>query len=211
MHATTRLTAAASATVALWLGGCALPGSQDGAGGHAAHAAAGQADMKGGGAGGMMGHMMGRGMAVATLTPTQGSAVRGIVVFHAMDGHVMVHARVTGLKPGAEHGFHVHEKGECASADGMSAGGHFNPDGQPHGAPGAAHHAGDMPSLKADADGVADAKFMLRGVTVGSGPTDLTGRGVIVHAQPDDYATQPTGNSGARLACGVIARSPHGG
>lgn len=149
--------------------------------------------------------MMAGPMAVASLTPTQGNNARGLVMFHQMDGHVMVHAKVSGLKPGAEHGFHVHENGTCASVDGMSAGGHFNPDGKPHGPQNAAHHAGDMPSLKADANGVADQKFMLMGVTVAAGTTSVVGRSVIVHVMPDDYTTQPTGNSGARLGCGVIA------
>lgn len=149
--------------------------------------------------------------ALATLTPTQGSNVRGLVMFHAMDGQVMVHARLSGLKPNGEHGFHLHEKGDCASADGTSAGGHFNPDAQPHGPQGAAHHAGDMPSLKADADGNVDQHFALTGPSLAAGaPASILGRSVIVHANPDDYTTQPTGNSGPRLACGVIAAMPHG-
>ena len=150
--------------------------------------------------------MHGKGrMGVASLTPTQGSPVRGIVMFHEMHGHLMAHAKVSGLKPNAEHGFHVHETGSCASTDGTSAGGHFNPDGKPHGPQGADHHAGDMPALKADANGNADQKIMLMGPTLADGPQSLVGRSVIVHAQPDDYTTQPTGNSGARIACGVIA------
>lgn len=144
-------------------------------------------------------------MAVATLTPTQGQQARGIIHFHEMDGHLMVHAKVSGLKPGAEHGFHLHEKGDCASTDGTSAGGHFNPDGKPHGPQGAPHHAGDMPALKADANGMADQKFMLMGPTLGPGPAQIVARSVIVHMGPDDYTTQPTGNSGARIACGVVA------
>jgi Cu-Zn family superoxide dismutase len=157
------------------------------------------------GAGHDHGSMNMGGMAVASLTPTQGNNVRGLVVFHEMDGHVMVHAKVSGLKPNSEHGMHVHENGSCASTDGTSAGGHFNPDAKPHGPQGAPHHAGDLPALKADANGVADQKFTLVGPTVTNGPTSLVGRSVIVHAQADDYATQPTGNSGARIACGVIA------
>ena len=182
---------------ALALAGCAAPDK-----GHD-H---GQADAgKGGGM--MTDHMaMMKGkVAFASLTPTQGNNVRGLFVFHEMDGRLMVHAKVTGLKPGAEHGIHVHEKGDCASPDGTSAGGHFNPDGKPHGPQTAAHHAGDMPALKADANGVADQKFSLSGPTVAEGPASLVGHAVIVHLSPDDYATQPTGNSGARIACGVIA------
>jgi Cu-Zn family superoxide dismutase len=149
--------------------------------------------------------MMSGPMAVASLTPTEGNQVRGLVMFHAMADHLMVHAKLSGLKPNAEHGFHVHDIGSCASTDGSSAGGHFNPGGQVHGPQNAPHHAGDMPSLKADANGSVDQKFMLTGVTVTAGPTSLVGRSVIVHAQADDYLTQPTGNSGARIGCGVIA------
>lgn len=172
-------------TAAAALGACAAPGTSQ--------------DMHGAGMAGMA------GMAVASLTPTQGNSVRGLVMFHEKDGHVMVHAKLSGLKPNAEHGFHLHEKGDCASPDGASAGGHFNPDGKPHGPQTAAHHAGDMPALKADANGVVDQKFMLHGPTVAAGPASINGRSVIVHIAPDDYVTQPTGNSGARIACGVIA------
>jgi Cu-Zn family superoxide dismutase len=155
---------------------------------------------------GMPGGTMAGRMAVATLTPTQGSAVRGLVMFHQFDGHLMVHARLSGLTPNGVHGFHVHETGSCASADGSSAGGHFNPAGQPHGPPDAAHHAGDLPALKADVNGVVDQQIMLSGgPTLAAGPVSLVGRSLIVHAQSDDYTTQPTGNSGARLACGIIA------
>ena len=198
------------AVAALVLAGCAQPGGRH----DTARAERGQGGgmgMLGGGMGGgmgggnMAGGMMKGRMAVASLTPTQGSAVRGLVMFHQMDSHLMVHAKLSGLAPNREHGFHVHETGSCASVDGTSAGGHFNPDGQPHGPQNAAHHAGDLPALKADANGLADQKFMLMGVTVADGPTSVVGRSVIVHAQPDDYTTQPTGNSGARLGCGVIA------
>ena len=145
-------------------------------------------------------------LGAASLTPTQGKEVRGLVLFREMDAtHVMVHARVMGLKPNAEHGFHLHENGNCASPDGTSAGGHFNPAKNAHGPQDAEHHAGDMPSLKADGHGVADQKFILTGVSLSPGPHSLDTRSVIVHADPDDFKTQPTGNSGARVACGVVA------
>ncbi|WP_375138942.1 superoxide dismutase family protein [Azohydromonas caseinilytica] len=153
------------------------------------------------------GGMMNMPMAMATLSPTQGQNARGMVGFHDMGGgQVMVHARLTGLAPNAEHGFHVHEKGDCSAPDASSAGGHFNPSGQPHGPQDAAHHMGDMPNLRTDANGNADVRIMLQGVSVGSGAGDIVGRAVVVHAQPDDYRSQPAGNSGARIACGVIAR-----
>ena len=142
--------------------------------------------------------------AEAQLQPTQGNRAAGTATFTRQGDQVMVHARVTGLTPGQEHGFHIHEKGDCSSTDGMSAGGHFNPDGKPHGPQHADHHAGDMPSLKADAQGVAEARFALSGLSVGSGASNIVGRGLIVHAKPDDYRSQPTGDAGARLACAVI-------
>ena len=146
-------------------------------------------------------------MATAKLEATKGNAVTGTVMFQQMADKVMAHARVEGLKPGQEHGFHVHEKGDCSSGDGVSAGGHFNPAGKPHGAHDSAErHAGDLPSLKADAAGRVDVKFELAGIAVGSGAADVVGKGLIVHAMPDDFKTQPTGNSGARIACGVVTR-----
>ncbi len=142
--------------------------------------------------------------ATANLEPTKGNATAGTVTFVERMGQVVVIAEVTGLAPNREHGFHVHEKGDCSSGDGMSAGGHFNPDGRPHGPQGGAHHAGDMPNLVADAGGRARASFALDDVTVGPGAKSIVGRGLIVHKDPDDYKTQPTGNAGARLACAVI-------
>jgi Cu-Zn family superoxide dismutase len=85
----------------------------------------------------------------------------------------------------------------------MSAGGHFNPYGKPHGK-GAERHAGDLPNLKSDAKGKAKLSVELDTITLGSGPASIIGRGVIVHANPDDYTSQPVGNAGPRLACGVI-------
>ena len=158
------------------------------------------------GMGSMRDRMMGDGpSATAKLEATKGNAANGTVTFKQHGKHVMVHARLSGLKPFGEHGFHVHEKGDCSSGDGMSTGGHFNPTAKPHGPQDTDHHAGDLPSLKADAGGNAEGRFHLAGVTLGDGgPTDLAGRGLIVHVGPDDYKTQPTGNSGARIACGVI-------
>jgi len=145
--------------------------------------------------------------AVAQLQSTTGNTATGTVSFVKSGDTVVVKGEVRGLKPNAEHGFHVHEKGDCSSGDGLSAGGHFNPDGKPHGNHAdMAHHAGDLPSLKADASGVAKFSFESTSIAVGSGPSDVIGRGLIVHRDPDDYKTQPTGNAGPRLACAVIAR-----
>lgn len=143
--------------------------------------------------------------AVAKLESTRGNTTTGTATFVQTGDVVKVHGEVRGLKPGAEHGFHIHEKGDCSSGDGMSAGGHFNPGGKPHGSHGAAeHHTGDLPSLKADAGGVAKISFESRSIRVGSTANDIVGKGLIVHRDPDDYTTQPTGNAGPRLACAVI-------
>ena len=145
--------------------------------------------------------------AVATLEPTKGSTASGKVTFTQKGSKVVVLANVSGLSPG-QHGFHVHEKGDCSSGDGMSAGGHFNPFGKPHGDPAATdHHAGDMPMLVADGAGNATLTVELEPMTIGDGAGDIIGKAVIVHKDPDDFKTQPTGNSGARVACGVIRKA----
>ena len=121
---------------------------------------------------------------------------------------MLVAGDIKGLAPNREHGFHVHEKGDCSSGDGMSTGGHFNPDGKSHGAHDhAEHHAGDLPSLKADSAGNATINFETTVLRVGQGASDVVGRGLIVHRDPDDFKTQPTGNSGPRLACAAIVRN----
>jgi Cu-Zn family superoxide dismutase len=146
-------------------------------------------------------------VAVAKLEPTRGSTATGTLRFAQAGDVVRVSGEIHGLQPGAELGFHIHEKGDCSSGDGMSAGGHFNPGGQQHGHFGhGAHHAGDLPSLRADANGVARVNFESRTFSVGSGAADIVGRGLIVHRDRDDYTTQPTGNAGPRLACAVITR-----
>jgi len=145
--------------------------------------------------------------ATAQLQPTRGNSVSGSVTFTQKGDKVVVAGNISGLKPNQEHGFHVHEKGDCSSGDGMSAAGHFNPQGSPHGHHSTpAHHAGDMPNLKADAKGNASFAAELDVITVSEGPTSVIGRGLIVHAQPDDYKSQPVGNAGARLACAVIQK-----
>lgn len=144
--------------------------------------------------------------AEVALKPTQGSQVSGSVTFAPSGNKLRVVAEVAGLSPGP-HGFHIHEKGDCSAADGTSAGGHFNPAGKPHGHPEQVeHHAGDMPQLVADATGRARLVAYLEGVQIGGDAMgNIVGRSIIVHAMPDDFKTQPTGNSGARQACGVIA------
>lgn len=146
--------------------------------------------------------------ATAQLLATKGNAVTGLVQFTQKGDKVLVVGEIQGLKPNAVHGFHVHEKGDCSSGDGISAGGHFNPTGKSHGSHDQSeHHAGDLPSLNADASGAARFSFETNAISVGSGVADVLGRGLIVHRDPDDFKTQPTGNSGPRVACAAITKS----
>lgn len=148
-------------------------------------------------------HAEGSAKAMAVMVPTKGSTVSGTVAFEDNGKVTHVKTQLTGLTPG-KHGFHIHEFGDCSAPDAMSAGGHFNPSGSPHGAPNdKERHSGDLGNLVADASGNAlldlqDAHLKL------SGDTTLIGRSVIVHANEDDLKTQPTGNAGGRVACGVI-------
>lgn len=147
--------------------------------------------------------------AVAELAPTAGNPTKGSIRFSMVDGRIHARGEITGLKPDSEHGFHIHEKGDCSAPDATSAGGHFNPGQQNHGSVGAEpHHGGDMPNIKANAEGVATVDGPVSSnVNLGKGDGfDIIGRGLIVHADPDDYTSQPTGNAGARLACAVITR-----
>jgi len=145
--------------------------------------------------------------AVAELQPTQGNNVKGTVTFTEVADGVRVVAEITGLAPG-EHGFHVHEKGDCSAPDATSAGDHFNPTGQPHGAADAMErHDGDMGNIEADASGEAKLNYIDHNISLVAGERSVIGRGVIVHANPDDLTSQPSGNAGARVACGVITRA----
>ncbi len=145
-----------------------------------------------------------------TLAPTAGNRAAGTLTVTSVPDGVHFHGRLTGLLPGSTHGFHIHEHGDCSAPDASTAGGHFNPTGTAHGDPmGMTHHAGDIPNQIADAQGAMDVDVTVHGVTLGSGVSDdVIGRSMIVHRDADDYATQPSGNSGPRLACGVILKRP---
>lgn len=141
--------------------------------------------------------------AVAQLTPTEGNSVRGTVRFSTEGEAVRVVAEITGLTPG-DHGFHVHETGDCSAPDASSAGGHFNPTQQSHGARDASsRHVGDLGNLTADATGRAQLSYLDPMLRL-SGGNSIVGRAVIVHAGRDDLTSQPSGDSGARVACGMI-------
>jgi Cu-Zn family superoxide dismutase len=142
----------------------------------------------------------------ADLQPTKGNQASGKLSIVAEKDGVRISGTIQGLQPNSEHGFHVHEKGDCSAPDASSAGGHFNPGAQAHGNPSAAvHHLGDAPSVHADAKGVAAVDVKVNGATLGTGESsDVSGKAVVVHEKADDYTTQPSGNSGGRIACGVI-------
>lgn len=141
--------------------------------------------------------------AIAVLYPTEGNKVDGTVTFTQVTDGIKIVAHIEGLTPG-KHGFHIHEYGDCSSPDGASAGGHFNPAMMPHGAPTDMNrHEGDIGNVMADSAGVAHLEWTDKIMTF-SGPNSIIGHSVIVHAKEDDMKTQPTGNAGARVACGVI-------
>jgi Cu-Zn family superoxide dismutase len=141
--------------------------------------------------------------AIAVLHPTDGNVVRGVVRFEERGDEVRVRADVRGLPPGSEHGFHVHEHGDCSAPDATSAGAHFDPDDEPHALPPEEpRHAGDLGNLHVDEDGVARLDRPFEGLTV-AGERAVLGRAVIVHAQADTGRGE-SGEAGARLACGVI-------
>ena len=143
--------------------------------------------------------------ASANLDSRSGSNAKGEVNFTWQGSNVLVNGKFSGLKPNAEHGFHVHEKGDCSAPDATSAAGHFNPDTKAHGMPNSGmNHAGDMPNIKSDANGNATYTATMHGFAVNTGPTGIVGRSVVVHRDPDDYKSQPAGNSGPRIACGLI-------
>lgn len=156
----------------------------------------------------MMPHGSASPQARAALEAKSGSSVAGQVNFQEMKDKLRVTGMVTGLKPNTDHGFHVHEKGDCSAADATSAGGHFNPDGQPHGYyRQAKHHAGDLPNLRANEKGEAKVSFDVEGLRVNEGQHGIANRAIVVHANPDDYQSQPAGDAGARIACGIIKKS----
>ena len=145
--------------------------------------------------------------AIAVLHPTAGNKISGTVTFTEVADGVQIHADITGLTPG-NHGFHVHEFGDCSAADASSAGAHFNPTNQPHAGPDAPErHVGDMGNVEADASGKAKLEYVDHQISLTTDERSAIGRSVVVHAKADDLKTQPAGDSGGRIACGVIGRA----
>lgn len=148
---------------------------------------------------------------VATLKPTQGNDATATATFTPRGNQVIVDVRARNLAPG-KHGIHIHEKGDCSAPDATSAGAHFDPDKRPHGDPhgdlkNVVHHAGDLGNLTADANGNASLNIALPKTAITmeqDAPHSIVGRALVIHADPDDFVTQPAGNAGRRVACGVI-------
>ena len=141
--------------------------------------------------------------AVVRLHATEGNSVSGVIWFSKVVGGVKVSGKIEGLPPG-EHGFHIHQFGDCSSTDGKSAGGHFNPDGVNHGAPSdELRHVGDLGNITANFNSIAEFEFMDAKISLAGGNSILS-RAVVIHAGEDDLTSQPTGAAGSRLACGVI-------
>ena len=148
--------------------------------------------------------------AIAVLHPTEGNKTKGTVRFTEQGNSVRIVAHVEGLNPGQKHAIHVHEFGDCSTADARSAGSHYNPEKHEHGLPEKdKRHAGDLGNLQADAGGKAHLELTVNNISIAGNKNPILGRCVIVHAKPDDGG-QPVGNAGGRIACGVIGAANTG-
>lgn len=141
--------------------------------------------------------------AIAVLHPTEGNDVKGVITFTRLGDQVKVEGKIEGLQPG-KHGFHVHEFGDCSASDAASAGGHYNPTNNQHSAPTSEdRHTGDLGNIEADDNGVANISYTGDMISF-SGINNILGRAVVVHEGEDDLTSQPSGNAGSRVACGVV-------
>lgn len=141
--------------------------------------------------------------ATATVNPTKGNTVHGVVNFEETRDGLHIVADLEGLTPG-EHGFHIHEFGDCSASDATSAGGHFNPTGKQHGSPDSDdHHIGDLGNINALSNGKAHYDRTIKGISL-NGPNAIVGKSMVVHAKKDDFKSQPAGDAGSRIGCGVI-------
>jgi Cu-Zn family superoxide dismutase len=146
-------------------------------------------------------------VAICNVEPTKGNSAKGVVTFTQKGDKVTIVAHISGLTANQKHGFHIQEGMECGE-DGMLAKGHYNPDKHEHGDPGKDNrHAGDMGNLEANADGVAHLELTVDNISVNGAKNPVVGHAIIVHAKTDDFS-QPVGNAGPRIGCGIIKISP---
>ncbi len=143
--------------------------------------------------------------AVANIEAKSGSNVSGKINVQVQDDNLLITGKVQGLQANQSHAFHIHEFGDCSASDATSAGKHFNPSNKLHGHPQSVeHHIGDLPNLDADENGQAIVNFVLEGAYLDISDSGILDRAFVVHQQADDYRSQPAGNAGKRIACGVI-------
>lgn len=192
--------AAAALVVSLALPSLAKPEKKDHGHGHG-HASHAQSQSPG---------FKGLTKAVAVLHPTEGNETHGVLYFEQVGKEIHITGQIQGLPANSTHGFHIHQFGDTTAPDGTSAGGHYNPEGHDHALPnGHARHAGDLGNVESNDQGVANIDLTVDNITLASVHNPILGRGVIVHAQPDDGG-QPTGNAGARIAAGVVGIAQNG-
>jgi superoxide dismutase, Cu-Zn family len=143
------------------------------------------------------------GTALVTIEARSESKLSGTARFEPTADGLRVVVHIVDAAPG-EHGVHIHEVGDCSAADGSSAGAHYNPEGHDHGRPPDVRHIGDFGNMIVNEDGAGDLEILVPGASLDpTAPGSFLGRSIVVHAQPDD-GSQPSGNSGARIGCGVI-------
>ena len=149
-------------------------------------------------------------IALAEMMPTAAAAAANlkpagtVTLTQIGTNRVLIKAEISGLKPYSEHGFHVHAVPDC-SGDGLRTGGHFNPDGNPHGDPShILRHAGAMFNIKTDGAGVGTTRQEVDTIMLTPGKYSIIGMPLITHRDPDDYVSQPLGNAGPRVSCGII-------
>lgn len=145
----------------------------------------------------------------ATLLPKSGSDVTGTVDFAKTPRGLLIRVYASGLGAG-KHGFHIHENGDCSAADAASAGAHFNPSAEGHAGPDAkAHHFGDFGNIVADRNGSSQTEVTIKNPSSNRFKSwnEIVGKSIVIHEKADDLKTQPAGDSGKRIACGVIQGS----
>jgi Cu-Zn family superoxide dismutase len=148
--------------------------------------------------------------ATAVMIPTESDTPSGVVSFYQSGKDLKIHIQIVGLEPGSSHGLHVHELGDCRAPTASSMGAHFNPMKSKHGGrSGIDRHLGDLGNIIADENGVAEARLSILDTRLsGAAERNILGRALVLTKNSDDEQTQPDGNSGLPIACGLISKNP---